>query len=120
MKKFQLFSIAYLLSPVIAAAAPTTAHGLVRLLVAILQSLIPILIGLAVLLFLWGLLRYVISRDDNSRKEAVSVITYGVIVLFVMVSVWGLVNLVARTLGINIQTNSPIPPKYETVESLQI
>jgi diacylglycerol kinase len=63
---------------------------------------IPVLIGLGVVLFFWGLVRYVVSSDENTKKEARSVIIYGIITLFVMVSVWSLVYLLSRTLNIDI------------------
>ncbi len=67
----------------------------------IIQSLIPLIIGIAVIVFIWGILQYVIATDDDKRKEARMVMIYGIIVLFVMVSVWGLVELLGDTFGID-------------------
>jgi len=72
-----------------------------RLVTDIVQALIPVIIGIAVLVFIWGILKYVIAKSEDDQKEARSVILYGVIILFVMVSVWGLVNLLADTLQLN-------------------
>ena len=66
-----------------------------------IEALVPLIIGLAVLYFLWGVLKYVVAKDSEDQKEARSVMVMGVIVLFVMVSVWGLVNLLGDTIGIN-------------------
>ena len=56
-------------------------------------QIIPILIGLALVLFLWGILRYLFSKDDIAKAEARSFMMWGIVALFVMVSVWGLVGI---------------------------
>ena len=63
---------------------------------AVLNLLIKVLIGIAVVLFLYGIIKYVSSGDDEAkRKEAKNYIVYGIVVLFVMVSVWGLVGILS-------------------------
>jgi len=66
----------------------------------IIQYLILILISASLVVFLWGIVKYVKSTDDNTRKEAVNVIILGIIVLFIMVSVWGLVRMLMSTFEI--------------------
>jgi len=67
-----------------------------------INVIMPIIIALALLYFLWGVLRYMMaSGDEGKRKEAQSVMLFGIIALFVMVSVWGLVSFLASTLGID-------------------
>lgn len=64
-----------------------------------INYLIPLLIGLAVFLFIFGLFKYVMAGgDENKIKEARNFIIFGVIGIAVMISVWGLVNLVVATL----------------------
>lgn len=70
-------------------------NTLIQSFTTVIESLVPIVIGLAILLFLYGLLKYIVSKDEAKRKEAVSVITMGIVVIFVMVSVWGLVRIIA-------------------------
>ncbi|MFH1170097.1 MAG: pilin [Candidatus Vogelbacteria bacterium] len=58
--------------------------------------------GLAVLYFLVGVLKYIQSADnEEKRKEGTMMMTYGIIALFVMVSLWGLVNVLKTTFGLN-------------------
>jgi len=100
---------------------PSLAHAagnhvvLIRALLSVLNYLIPILIGLAVLLFLWGILRYVFSTDESARKDAISVITHGLIVLFIMISVWGLVSLLSNTFDLY-GSDLPIGPKTRGIK----
>jgi len=75
----------------------------------LIAKLIPIVIGLAVLTFLWGVLKYVVAKDEESQKEARGVMLYGIIALFVMVSVWGLVNIFRQSLNLDERTTPPPP-----------
>jgi len=78
----------------------------------LIQGLIPIVIGLAVLVFLWGILRYVLASDDAGKSQGRTFMFWGIIALFVMVSVWGLVNILSETLQLNPATpNAPGIPK---------
>lgn len=92
------------------------ANTLILNIVYIIRDLlIPITVSLAILVFMWGLLKYVISRDDESRKESRAIIVNGIIIIFVMVSVWGIVLLFIELFGIdlyssNILYNKPILP----------
>lgn len=74
-----------------------------------MQRIVPIIIGLAVLYFLWGAKKYITSKDGDSQTEARGMIVHGIIILFVMVSLWGLVNLIVVTFGVgpkNLPTQS--------------
>lgn len=68
----------------------------------ILNPAIQVLIAVAVVLFLFGIVKYISSGDDEAkRKEAKNYIIYGIVGLFVMVSVWGLVGILTGTFGTN-------------------
>ena len=88
-------------------AVNTIQEFLLSLISLINNLLIPTIIGLALFIFLVGLLRYIIAKDENTRNEAVAVITWGVVTLFVMVTVWGLVNLLASLFGDSIYRPEP-------------
>ena len=75
---------------------------------------IPILITLALLYFLFGLGEYVLeSHDDAKKTEGRNRMIYGVVALFVMVSVWGLVGVIASQFGITAGGQIPIPSIQE-------
>jgi hypothetical protein len=46
-------------------------------------------------------LKYVVAKDSDAQKEARNIMVMGVIVLFVMVSIWGLVALLQDTFDID-------------------
>ena len=78
----------------------------------LIQGLIPIVIGLGVLVFLFGILRYVLASDDAGKSQGRTFMLWGIIALFVMVSVWGLVNILRETLRLNPATpNAPGIPR---------
>ncbi len=81
----------------------------------IVSALIPIVIGIAVLMFLWGVLKYVTASDEDGQKEAKTTMISGIVVLFVMVSIWGLVNILGDTLSLN--KTAPPPPQIPGFQS---
>lgn len=65
-----------------------------------LDIVIILIIALAVVSFLYGIVTYIFrSGDETKRKEGLEYIYYGIIGLFVMISVWGLVALLSNTIG---------------------
>ena len=65
------------------------------------NSIIPIIVGLAVVTFLIGVLKFIRSAgEEKARSEGKQFMLWGIIGLAVMVSVWGLVGIVTGTLGI--------------------
>ena len=74
----------------------------------ILNAVIPLLMIAATVFFLWGVLQFVTSGgDEEKRKEGRDHIIYGLIGLFVMVAVWGLVGAIQGTFGLR-ETGSGI------------
>ena len=81
----------------------TALDGFIRLMVLV----VPILIGLAVIVFLWGVFMFVFNAgDEGKRAEGRSFMIWGIVGLVVMVSVWGLVAFVQNTFGLQ---NTVIP-----------
>ena len=66
-----------------------------------LKILIPTLIGIAIAVFLWGVLRYIFAKEGAAQKEARQYMLWGIIAIAVMVSVWGLVAILQGLVGIN-------------------
>lgn len=65
----------------------------------VIGQLIPLIIGIAVLLFLIGVLRYVTAGGDEEKRDAArGMIIFGIIALFVMTAVWGFVNILGSTI----------------------
>ena len=100
-----MFSIALLSAPILAFAQvgrqPRTLVDLINQFVEILSALIPFLFGIALIGFLWGVAQFILQSDnEEKRREGRQIMMWGIIGLFVMVAVWGLVALIGGTFGI--------------------
>ena len=97
----RIIFIASALALMPAAAHAGTFTGLVAMGSSVLTALVPFLIGLGLVLFLVGLVKYMLAQDnEQGRATARQMMLWGIIMLFVMVSVWGLVNILSTSLGI--------------------
>lgn len=63
----------------------------------ILNAIIPVLVTLGVVYFVWGVITYVISSDEEAKKTGRNRIIYGIIGLAVIIGMWGLVTLLRNT-----------------------
>ena len=102
MKKFFLGLLAFLALPFMVSAGTIGSLGdLLAVFVSIINALMPFIVALAVLFFVWGAFQFVASAgDEEKRTEGRNKMIYGIIGIFVMVSVWGLVNLLEGTFGV--------------------
>lgn len=97
---FATFSILFPISTLAQDPAFTDFKGFVDWAVGVVGKIIPVLVGFALLVFLFGLTRFILSAGDReARTEGKHLITYGIIGLFVIVSVWGIVRFLGNTLG---------------------
>jgi uncharacterized membrane protein HdeD (DUF308 family) len=83
MKKIISFGIVFgSVAPLVAFAAD--AFSILTKVNQILATIIPILITLAVVYFIWGVIQYTVSTDEEAKKGARSKIIQGLIGLFVI------------------------------------
>ena len=68
----------------------------------ILNPLIWLMFAVAVLYFLWGMLQFIKGADSpEDRKTGQSHMMWGVIGLFIMVSVVSILKIIINTLGVD-------------------
>ncbi len=67
----------------------------------IVVAVIPLIFTLAFLVFLWGVLRFMYASESKDKEAAKSFIWWGLVGLFVMVSVWGILRILSDTLGLD-------------------
>src|SRR3989338_9706133 len=77
----------------------------------ILDTLIPILVVLGVVYFVWGVVQYVISSEEEAKQKGKMRMIYGIIGLVVIVAMWGLVAIVQRTFDID----NPTPVQVDLI-----
>lgn len=66
----------------------------------IVSAIIPLIFTLALLFFLWGIVEFMATQKEDKRKEAKKRMLWGIIGIFVMVSLWGIIKILGNTLGI--------------------
>ena len=99
-KKISLILVMGLLIPgvVFAQMATADASGFLQFVYDVVTFIVPLLVSAAIIYFLWGVLQFVSSGDDETKRvEGRHLMVNGVIAIFVMVSVWGLVSLIDET-----------------------
>ena len=78
----------------VAVAHAQTFGTIINQITSLLNRVIPILFLIATIVFFWGIILYITSGgDEEKRTEGRQYIIYGLIGLFVMIAVWGIVNV---------------------------
>jgi len=64
---------------------------------------VPVLFAVAFIVFIWGAFQAFIlgANDQEAKSKGKNLMLYGLIGFFVMVSVWGLVNILTGSVGLN-------------------
>jgi len=112
MKKLAQISSLLLISvfalPVLAANA-TNFKDLVKNVIidGLIKPVVPLLIGLAVVVFIYGVIVLMFSQGGEKKEEGKQYMLWGLVGIFVMVSVWGLVAVLTNTFGLD-NTYNPI------------
>jgi hypothetical protein len=74
--------------------------------------LVPVLIAIAFITFLWGIYKYFIksASNESEKGEGRMFALYGIIGFVIIFSVWGIVNIFMGTLNLSTMNNAPTPP----------
>jgi hypothetical protein len=104
-----LFALTVVISPILAGAQLTqTDRILSKAYGLIVQIVVPMVFTLALLFFFWGVVKYIRS-EGQGKEDGKRIMIWGVVALFVMSSIWGLVYFIRNELGVNNNSNIPIP-----------
>ncbi|OGC86499.1 hypothetical protein A2949_02625 [Candidatus Adlerbacteria bacterium RIFCSPLOWO2_01_FULL_54_21b] len=106
MKKALTLAVLYTFPLVAFAQTPTNLIGLISFAGDVANRLIPLLIAVALVVFFWGLVLYIWGGGGEKAPKAKDVMVAGLLGLFVMVSVWGIIRIAQNTFGVN---NNQIP-----------
>jgi mannose/fructose/N-acetylgalactosamine-specific phosphotransferase system component IID len=92
-----LFGVALTASAQSGTPTNNAARGIISLvqdIQDIIGALIPAMMGLAIVAFFWGIILYMFTKK---QEEGRSFMLWGIIAIFVMSSVWGIVGLLRGT-----------------------
>ena len=73
----------------------------VCIVVDLIQVLIPVIFGLALLAFFWGLAKFILhAGDEAAREEGKHIMIWGIVGFFVASSVWAIVQFLYGGIGL--------------------
>lgn len=78
----------------------------------LLGSFFFVLLGVAFIMVAFGIFKFIVHADDETeRKTGRQMILWGIVGLFLMLSIWGLVTLIKNTVGL--QGGGPSVPQLK-------
>lgn len=117
--KIALVSLA--VAPVFAFAqveAFQTLKSIVTVIGQIVAIAIPIMFALGILAFFYGLVKYIFGAGSEEQKvKGKDIMIWALVALFVMASVYGIIALAQRSLGITTATGTFQPPSVTGVSN---
>jgi hypothetical protein len=100
-------SLLAVFAPALASAATLT--DTLVFVSTFLNGILGLFITLAIVVFFWGLIKYLWSIDAENAHEGLRIMFWGLIAIFVMVSIWGIIRLLQSTLKVT--STDPVIPK---------
>jgi len=108
MKK--LFIVGVLLAtPMVAGAISTVGDFTRRIIDVINNALVPLILAFAFIVFIWGVFRFFIADTEEAKTRGRELLVYGLIGFFVIISVWGIVNLLINTFDLDSRAPTELP-----------
>lgn len=101
-------------APLLASAEISTVDSILIKIIGWLNYIVPALVTIAVVYFIWGVITFISSSDEEAKKNGRAKIINGLIGLFVIVAFWGIIGLVQRTFGVGSQTMTGVTPCVPT------
>ena len=76
----------------------------------LISGLIPLLIAIAVLVFFWGIVKFIFHADDERAvEEGKQLMVWGMIAIFVMVALWSILGYFQQELGLTSSNLGVLP-----------
>ena len=76
----------------------------------IVTMALPIVMGIALLVFIWGLVKFIWGGADV-KAEGKNLMIWGIVALFIMVAIWGIVNFLAEAVGVTPSATPRVVPR---------
>ena len=101
MKKFIIPAL--LFAPAVAFAQNLgNLETLLRSVGRLIDIALPIVVAIGLLAFFWGLVKFIFAAgSEDAKEDGKRLMIWGIVALFVMVSVWGLVRFVGNAFNID-------------------
>jgi hypothetical protein len=116
INKVKLALVLALLPSVSYAAEITDLKSLIAYIKELVNSIIPIIFGLALIGFIWGVTKYIYASSPAKLSEARSYMVFGIIAMTVMISIWGIAYMLKNTFFQS--ANTPYTPPASTQDTI--
>lgn len=116
---FSALTAVALFAPFLAGAQ--TVFNVLGVITSVLNGVMVLLITLAIVVFFWGLIKYIFNKGGGEKEgaEGATLMIWGIIALFVMLSIWGIIGLLRNTFGVTANTGPiPAPPGTTVMGSI--
>ena len=79
--------------------------------------LIPFILGIGFLVFVWGMFRYFIAggANEEAKEQGKSLMIYAILGFLLIIVFWGIINLLAQSTGLDDGVNKGLFPKVNTI-----
>ena len=105
MKKISVLALgAVMFTPALAAAQFGEIGKLFSDLTTLINNtLVPLVFGIALIAFLWGMTRWLIwgGSDDESRTKGKNLAIWSVVAFVLMISIFAIANIISGALGLD-------------------
>lgn len=73
----------------------------------VVQPVIFLVFGIAFVVFIWGLVVFIKDKDsEEGRETGKRNIVWGIVGMLIMVSVFGIINIIAGTIGVKVPVDT--------------
>jgi hypothetical protein len=100
-----IVSIGIACMPAFVFAQGKTLQDIINMIVQYLNVILVLLMAVAFVWFIFNVLKYYVINTEGDRKEAHMYVLYSIIGFFMVLSFWGVVNIVMNTF--NLDNNTP-------------
>ena len=84
--------------------------GVLCVIRLILEKVVVLLVSFAVIFFIYGITKYITAgEDEDKRNKMKNLMVYGIIGLFVIVSMWGIVYLLVNSFNLDLGKKVEVP-----------
>ena len=91
---------------------PSNFKDLVNIFISVIQTALPVITGLAFMVFIWGLIKFIfrVGGDTKAVEDGKKLMLWGLIALFILLSFMGILVFVYRDIGFSRAFGTPLLP----------
>ncbi|MDO8471267.1 MAG: hypothetical protein Q7S49_01520 [bacterium] len=95
-------------------STPSNLKELVNIFVDLIRTALPVIAGLALLVFIWGLVKFIfrIGGDEKAVEDGKNLMKWGLIALFVLISFMAILAFLYKDIGFSRPFGLPLLPPY--------